>query len=185
MKKQHSPRAQKDQNIFPILIKDIVEYFYPILYNLQKIYILAHIKIYSGKNRSNLMEIIKVNTSKREDLVDITSEIKKLIQKNNWKDGILFIYCPHTTAGITINESADPSVAYDITNTLIELIPRSKRYTHLEGNSDAHIKSSLVGCSEYCFVENGQLILGTWQGIFFAEFDGPRSRKVYVKFLRC
>ncbi len=130
------------------------------------------------------MEILNIKTFKREELVDITNEIRKIIQKNKWDSGIIYIYCPHTTGGITINESADPSVAYDITNTLNKLIPKSSHYKHIEGNSDAHIKSSLVGCNEYCIVENTELVLGTWQGIFFTEFDGPRNRKVYVKFLR-
>ena len=129
------------------------------------------------------MEIINVKTIKREELMDITSQIREKIRKKGWSDGVLYIYCPHTTAGITINESADPSVAHDINETLKRLVPRSTHYTHLEGNSDAHIKSSIIGCSAYCFVEQGELVLGTWQGIFFAEFDGPRNRKVYLKFL--
>ena len=129
------------------------------------------------------MEIINIKTKKREELIDITSEIKGLVSRNGWKDGVLYIYTPHTTAGVTINESADPSVAYDIVETLKKLVPMSSHYRHVEGNSDAHIKSSLIGCSVNCFVEEGNLILGTWQGIFFAEFDGPRNRKVYVKFL--
>ena len=130
------------------------------------------------------MEILNINTNKREELIDITSQIKELVSKKSWKDGVLYIYTPHTTAGITINESADPSVAYDIIDTLKKLIPLSNHYRHIEGNSDAHIKSSVIGCSVNCFVEDGNLVLGTWQGIFFAEFDGPRKRKVYVKFIK-
>jgi len=129
------------------------------------------------------MEIINIKTKKREELIDITNEIKGLVSRKGWRDGVLYIYTPHTTAGVTINESADPSVAYDIVETLKKLVPMSSHYRHVEGNSDAHIKSSLIGCSVNCFVEEGNLVLGTWQGIFFAEFDGPRNRKVYVKFL--
>ena len=130
------------------------------------------------------MEILNISTNKREELIDITSQIKELVSKKSWKNGVLYIYTPHTTAGITINESADPSVAYDIIDTLKKLIPLSSHYRHIEGNSDAHIKSSVIGCSVNCFVEGGNLVLGTWQGIFFAEFDGPRKRKVYVKFIK-
>ncbi len=129
------------------------------------------------------MEILKVVTSKREELVDITSMIQEEVNNKGWDSGILFLYCPHTTAAITINESADPSVARDIVNTLSKLIPRLGDYFHAEGNSDAHIKSSLIGCSEHLIVEGGRLILGTWQGVFFAEFDGPRTRKVYLKWI--
>ncbi len=130
------------------------------------------------------MEVLKVITSKREELVDITSMVQEEVNKKGWDSGILFLYCPHTTAAITINESADPSVAKDIVNTLSRLIPRRGDYLHTEGNSDAHIKSSLIGCSEHVIVEGGRLVLGTWQGIFFAEFDGPRNRKVYLKWIR-
>ncbi len=129
------------------------------------------------------MEVLTISTSKREELVNITSLIQKTIEKNKWNSGMLLIYCPHTTAGITINESADPSVAKDIENYLSKLVPRNAGYSHLEGNSDAHIKSSLIGCSECLIVENSRLVLGTWQGIFFAEFDGPRNRKIYLKWI--
>ena len=129
------------------------------------------------------MEIISIATQRREELVDITSLIQERIRERGWRDGLVYIYCPHTTGAITINESADPSVARDIISTLCKLIPHKGDYSHLEGNSDAHIKSSLVGCSEMAFLEGGKLILGTWQGIFFAEFDGPRKRKVYLKFV--
>ncbi len=129
------------------------------------------------------MEVIRVNSSKREELIDITSKIQDVVSQNGWKTGVLLVYCPHTTAGITINESADPSVAKDIIKTLSKLIPKDFGYSHIEGNSDAHIKSSLIGCSEQVIVEDGRLVLGTWQGIFFAEFDGPRNRKVYLKWI--
>jgi secondary thiamine-phosphate synthase enzyme len=129
------------------------------------------------------MQTIKVSTSSREELVDITDRIKDLVRRNTWRQGLMLVYCPHTTAGVTINEAADPSVVRDITVALNGLVPRSGDYRHMEGNSDAHIKSSLVGCSEQLMVEDGSLVLGTWQGIFFAEFDGPRQRKVHVHFL--
>jgi len=99
-------------------------------------------------------------------------------------EGICHLFIPHTTAAVTINENADPSVTRDILMMLNKLIPSEDDYRHLEGNSPAHIKSSLLGCSETVFVESGKLVLGTWQGIFFCEFDGPRSRKVYVKVVK-
>ncbi|MFW6415348.1 MAG: secondary thiamine-phosphate synthase enzyme YjbQ [Thermodesulfobacteriota bacterium] len=129
------------------------------------------------------MQQVKVSTQKREELVDITGAIRDVVQKNKWQNGVLLVYCTHTTAGVTINESADPSVVKDMLKKLKELVPANDNYSHMEGNSDAHIKSSLIGCSEQLIVEDGKLVLGTWQGIFFAEFDGPRSRKVCVQFL--
>ena len=129
------------------------------------------------------MQEIQVSTGKREELVNITDKVQSLIRQNGWQDGAVLIYCTHTTAGVTINEAADPSVVRDIIVNLRRLIPEKGDYRHMEGNSDAHIKSSLVGCSEMVVVEQGRLVLGTWQGIFFADFDGPRSRKVKVKWL--
>jgi secondary thiamine-phosphate synthase enzyme len=126
---------------------------------------------------------ISVTTLKRIEFIDITSQVKDLIKKENIRNGIAIIYTPHTTAAITINENADPSVKYDINEYLSKTIPYRAGYTHLEGNSDAHIKSSIIGCSEQVIVENGSLLLGTWQGIFFCEFDGPRHRKVFLKIL--
>jgi len=128
------------------------------------------------------MEVIKVSTRTRQELVEITSQLRALLKDKGWTSGVLTVYCPHTTAGITVNEAADPSVARDITDTLARLVPEKGSYRHMEGNSDAHIKSSLVGCSEQILVQRGDLALGTWQGVFFAEFDGPRSRKAYVGF---
>jgi len=113
--------------------------------------------------------------------VDITSEIKKVVEKNKIKNGIVHIFCPHTTAGITINENYDPSVKEDITETLNKLIPYHSRYSHSEGNADAHIKAAIIGSSRSLFIEDGKLVLGTWQGIFFCEFDGPRTREIWVK----
>jgi len=129
------------------------------------------------------MQQVKISTNKREELVDITGSIKDVIKSNKWQNGLVLVYCTHTTAGVTINESADPSVATDLVYKLNELIPQGDNYRHMEGNSDAHIKSSLIGCSEQLIVQEGQLVLGTWQGVFFAEFDGPRSRKVNIQFV--
>jgi secondary thiamine-phosphate synthase enzyme len=98
-------------------------------------------------------------------------------------EGVCFVFVPHTTAAVTINENADPSVIQDIVMELNKIVPFEDRYRHLEGNSQAHIKSSLVGCSQVVFVESGKLVLGTWQGIFFCEFDGPRTRKVFVRIM--
>jgi secondary thiamine-phosphate synthase enzyme len=129
------------------------------------------------------MQEIQVSTGKREELVNITDKVQSLIRENGWQDGAVLVYCTHTTAGVTINEAADPSVVRDILVTMARMVPEKGDYKHMEGNSDAHIKSSLVGCSEMVIVEQGRLVLGTWQGLFFADFDGPRSRKVKVKWL--
>ena len=128
------------------------------------------------------MQAIKVSSSRRQELVEITSSIREVVQKKGWGTGLLTVFCPHTTAGVTINEAADPSVPQDINAVLTHLVPERGNYKHLEGNSDAHVKSSLMGCSEQILLEDGKPVLGTWQGIFFAEFDGPRSRRVYVGF---
>ena len=122
-----------------------------------------------------------VKTSTRNQMVDITGKVQNNIPDGS--SGIVYVYVPHTTAAVTINEGADPSVKNDILNYLQELIPYNAGYTHLEGNSDAHIKSSLIGNSVCLPVENGELILGTWQAVFFCEFDGPRNRKVYLKII--
>jgi len=127
------------------------------------------------------MEKIDVKTSKRVELIDITDRIQSIVNKSKVKDGVCFIFCPHTTAGLTINENADPSVRSDIITTLKKLIPENAGYAHSEGNADSHIKSSLFGPSLTVFVEDGQLALGTWQGIYFCESDGPRSRQVWIK----
>ena len=125
---------------------------------------------------------LPINTKDRSEMIDITSKVEEELKRSGLKDGVCFLFVPHTTAGITINESADPSVATDIQAMLNKLIPWEGSYRHLEGNSAAHIKSSLIGNSVMVFVESGHLKLGTWQGIFFCEFDGPRSRKLYIKF---
>jgi len=126
-------------------------------------------------------EIVK--TSKREEIINITGLIKKHIKLSNVKDGICVLFVPHTTCGITINENADPSVKSDFLNHMKKLIPQQGNYLHSEGNSDAHIKSILVGPSLTLLIWDSQLVLGTWQGIYFCEFDGPRTRKLLISIL--
>ncbi len=128
-----------------------------------------------------MMQSFDVKTSTQTEFVEITRFVQEAVKKMGVKDGICIIFVPHTTAAVTINENADPSVARDILMELNKIIPFKNQYGHMEGNSPAHIKSSLVGCSETVLVESGKLVLGTWQGVFFCEFDGPRSRKVHVK----
>lgn len=127
---------------------------------------------------------INIKTNRRFELVDITSDINNVIKEAATTDGIAFIFIPHTTAGIIINEHADPSVKTDILSQLSKLVPDNGHYQHLEGNADAHIKSALVGNSISVIIEDGRLVLGTWQGIFFAEFDGPRRRKALIKIIK-
>lgn len=127
------------------------------------------------------MPEIRVSTSSHTELVDITTDVQRAVSESGVQDGICYIYVPHTTAGVTINENADPSVREDILMELNRVIPLQDNYKHLEGNSAAHIKASIVGSSETILVERGRLVLGTWQGIFFCEFDGPRSRRVLTK----
>ena len=124
---------------------------------------------------------INVKTGKRIDMVDITSSVQKEISRGEITEGVCIVYVPHTTAGVTINEGADPAVCHDILTKLNELAPPNAGYRHMEGNADSHIKASLMGSSVSVLIENSRLVLGTWQKIFFCEFDGPRSRKVYVK----
>ncbi len=127
---------------------------------------------------------ISLRSTKREELIDITGDVRKVVRASGVKNGVCYLYVPHTTAGIIINENADPSVKEDIEAVLSKLVPRSASYRHLEGNADSHIKSSIVGNTIFVFVEDGDIVLGTWQGIFFAEFDGPRTRNVLVKIVR-
>ncbi len=127
------------------------------------------------------MNSFSVRTSERIEALNITSKVEELIQAK--KSGIIFLYVPHTTAGIFINESADPDVAFDINKKLSSLVPEGAGYRHFEGNSDSHIKSVIVGNEVFVFFEDGKLILGRWGGIFFAEFDGPRQRILYYKVL--
>ena len=128
--------------------------------------------------------ILKIKTGSKTELIDITSEIRNLVRSSSIKEGFCMLYVPHTTAAVTINESADPSVKSDILMILNKIIPWEAEYRHLEGNSPAHIKSTIVGASELVAIENEKLVLGTWQGIFFCEFDGPRNRKVNVHLYR-
>ena len=123
----------------------------------------------------------RVSTSKKSEFIDITREVKEIVEKTGVRSGLCIIYVPHTTAGVTLNENADPQVAQDILMGLDKVVPSHDRYLHSEGNSPAHIKGSLIGCSETVLVESGELVLGTWQGIYFCEFDGPRSRTVHVR----
>jgi len=131
-----------------------------------------------------MFETFQVKTSGKIDFIDITQLVQETVEKIGVKEGICFIYVPHTTAAVTINENADPSVCKDIIMELNKIVPFEDRYQHLEGNSPAHIKASLLGPSQALIVESGRLALGTWQGIFLCEFDGPRSRKVYVKVMK-
>lgn len=124
---------------------------------------------------------ISVKTGSRAHMADITASVQEEVSKSNVTDGVCVVYVPHTTAGLTINEGADPDVCHDIMEKLNEVVPSGAGYRHIEGNSDSHIKASLMGSSVTVLVESGRLVLGTWQKIFFCEFDGPRSRKVYVK----
>ena len=127
------------------------------------------------------MKTINVSTTKRIDLIDITSQVQKKVSDAKIESGIVMVYVPHTTCGITINEGADPDVVRDLKYQLEKLIPYQKGYKHLEGNADSHIKTCLVGSSENIIFEQGQLVLGTWQSVFLCDFDGPRNRKVYIK----
>jgi secondary thiamine-phosphate synthase enzyme len=127
--------------------------------------------------------ILSVKTRERTQLVDVTTEINRLVRESGVDQGLCMLFVPHTTAAVTINESADPSVKSDILMILNQIIPWEANYRHMEGNSAAHIKTTLVGSSELIAVENGKLVLGTWQGIFFCEFDGPRTRKLHVRIM--
>lgn len=126
---------------------------------------------------------LTIKTGSRTEMIDITSKVQEAINGLNATSGICMIYVPHTTAAVTINESADPAVKADILMVLNKVIPWKENYRHLEGNSPAHLKSSIIGASELVAVENGRLSLGTWQGIFFCEFDGPRNRKFKIKYI--
>ena len=128
-----------------------------------------------------MMETIIVKTSAREEMIDVTNIIQNIINQSGIKNGIAFCFIPHTTSAITINENADPDVKRDLLYKLNKEIPQQDNYHHAEGNSDAHLKSSLFGFSEHILIENGKLVLGVWQSIYFCEFDGPRSRKLIVK----
>ncbi len=128
------------------------------------------------------MHELRIQTRKRNEFLNITALIAEKVR--DLSSGYCLVFCPHTTAGLTINENADPAVCRDILSHLEEIIPADKEYLHLEGNADSHIKASLMGSSLQIIVEQGKPVLGTWQGIYFCEFDGPRSRKVYIKVIK-
>lgn len=127
------------------------------------------------------MRKLSIKTNTRTEMIDITNLVQDAIEKEQFSDGICVVYVPHTTCGVTINENADGNVKTDIINTLNKMVPYEGDYRHMEGNSDAHIKASMMGSSVTCIVEKGKLVLGTWQGIFFTEFDGPRTRNIIIK----
>ncbi|MHC4859881.1 MAG: secondary thiamine-phosphate synthase enzyme YjbQ [Planctomycetota bacterium] len=127
------------------------------------------------------METIQVETRSRTELIDISREVQGAVGRSGVDEGVAYVYCPHTTAAVTINENADPTVVRDFLMLIEKRVPHRDDYRHGEGNSDAHIKSILVGACQPILVSGGQLTLGTWQGVFFCEFDGPRRRKVHVK----
>ena len=129
------------------------------------------------------MTTVEIKTNNREEMVEITKQIQDILASTTIRNGICYVYVPHTTAGVTINEHADPSVKADILMALKQVVPDSLPFTHAEGNSPAHVKASLIGTSAVILVKDGQLVLGTWQGIFFCEFDGPRNRKVICDIL--
>ena len=132
-----------------------------------------------------MIQKIDITTRTRAEFIDITAQIQEVVKQSEVKNGICYLYVPHTTAAVTINESADPSVVKDIIFMLNKIIPFEDKYLHTEGNSAAHIKASIIGPSETIPIEDGRLMLGTWQAIFFCEFDGPRHRRMIVKIMAC
>lgn len=126
---------------------------------------------------------IEIQTKKRNEFINIAHKVSELLNQSCIKEGLAVIYTPHTTAGITINENADPDVVSDMLNALTKIFPENDGYRHIEGNSDSHLKSSFTGASQTVIIGEGKLLLGQWQGIYFCEFDGPRNRQVYVKFI--
>ena len=131
-----------------------------------------------------MFEVLEMSTDKKTDLIDITGEVSAAVSRARVENGLCYVHIPHSTAGVTINENADPTVRFDIDSKLNRMIPRGEGYTHPEGNSDSHIKSSIIGTSLTLIVEKGSLVLGTWQGIYFCEFDGPRDRMIYIKTIK-
>ena len=126
---------------------------------------------------------LNVRTSEHTQMLDITAQIQAVVRESGVKDGICTVFIPHTTAAVTINENADPDVVRDFTMEINKIVPWEDHYAHMEGNSAAHLKSGMIGFSEQIIIDNGYLVLGTWQGIYFCEFDGPRHRNVYVKIM--
>lgn len=134
-------------------------------------------------NKGKSMETLKLITTMREQMLDISGELRKLLAAKPWKRGALALFCPHTTCGLTVNEGADPDVASDMLTAFNRLVPRQGGYRHVEGNSDAHIKASLLGPSLFLLVEGGEIRLGTWQSVYLVESDGPRSRNLWAQWL--
>lgn len=126
---------------------------------------------------------LEVRTDRHTQMIDITRKVQQVVTESGVQEGICMVFIPHTTAAVTINENADPDVVRDFTTEIGKIVPWEDGYHHMEGNSAAHLKSSMIGFSEQIIIENGRLVLGTWQGIYFCEYDGPRSRKCYVKII--
>lgn len=132
-----------------------------------------------------MSQVFTIQTHQRDEMYEVTSSLQAYLEEQQVNDGVMYIYCPHTTAGITINENADPDVVKDMLMRLDEVYPwEHPKYRHAEGNSASHLKASTVGSSQVVFIQNGQLLLGTWQGVYFCEFDGPRKRKYHVKIIK-
>ncbi|HAM53588.1 MAG TPA: hypothetical protein DCP92_23935 [Nitrospiraceae bacterium] len=131
-----------------------------------------------------MIRYVNVKSRMRNEFIDITEKVQEVITEEGMKSGVCYIYVPHTTAGITINEGADTSVQRDIQTALTKLVPFEADYSHREGNADAHIKSTLVGVSQSVFIDEGNLLLGTWQALYFCEFDGPRHRRVAIQLIK-
>ena len=129
------------------------------------------------------MKTLRIHTSQREQILDITRLVQEFIEENRFQSGLLAVFCPHTTAAVSINENADPDVKRDILYHLKKTIPQSPEFKHFEDNADAHIKSVLTGFSLVLIVENGTVLLGRWQGIYFCEFDGPKEREIWLKWM--
>ncbi len=132
-----------------------------------------------------MIKQLEIRSKAREEMIDITSDVRSIVKESGISEGRITLFVPHTTAAVTINENADPTVQKDMLLSLARISPDLPEFRHLEGNSDAHVKSSLIGCSQDILISNGNLILGTWQGIYFCEFDGPRQRRLYVQVGRC
>jgi secondary thiamine-phosphate synthase enzyme len=134
-----------------------------------------------SEDREAMMDVLRVRTQRRTQLVDLTDQVSRAVAKAGIVSGVCYVYVPHTTAGVMINEHFDPDVAGDLEGVFDRLVPHAGPYRHAEGNSDSHAKAAMTGTSQVIFVEEGKLALGQWQGVFFCEFDGPRERKIWVK----
>jgi secondary thiamine-phosphate synthase enzyme len=144
---------------------------------------LAKNSINEQEKQMTSYKTFTVRTSRHTQMIDITGQVEEIVESSGVESGVCTIFTPHTTAAITINENADPNVVRDFTREIDKIVPWEDDYLHAEGNSAAHFKSSMIGCSEQVIVDAGRLVLGTWQGIYFVEFDGPRTRKVHVAIL--